>query len=46
MAVVTVIRKGHPCGEVRVEESEMLNIDTLVSEKKPAPKKKAVRKPK
>ncbi len=46
MAVVTVIRKGHPCGEVRVEESEMLTTDVLVGEKKPTPKKKAVRKAK
>lgn len=46
MPVVTVIRKGHPCGEVRVEESEMLATDVIANKKKSAPKKKAVRQSK
>jgi len=32
MAVVTVKRKGHPCGTVRVEEADRLPSDVVVAD--------------
>lgn len=37
--VVTVIRKGHPDGEVRINKSDMLKGDVIKGQEKPAVKK-------
>ena len=39
--VVTVIRKGHPNGEVRVNKEDMLKDDVIKGQENPAPKKKS-----